>query len=122
MDKVTFANCVKCKTLFVKKSPTQKYCKECAAIVAKEYNTRKKREYYDKIRVRKKKKKEQETVEKHCKHKDCKYRSRVSNYPCCDYILAIGEPRGCAISKCDKYESGKREKAMISLPRKEVMV
>lgn len=121
MDKVTFANCVKCKTLFVKKSPTQKYCRECAAIVAKEYNTRKKREYYDKIRV-KRNRSVSETVDKHCKHKDCKYRGWVGGCRSCDYLLITGKLRDCNISECDKYESGKREKVMISLPRREVTV
>ena len=47
-----------------------------------------------------------ETVNKHCKHKDCSYR-KVLQVGCwteyCDYIGATGHSRGCKISECDKY-------------------
>ena len=49
-----------------------------------------------------------ETVQEHCKHIDCKYRSSIYYTPCCGYMLVTGEPRGCDISKCDKYRPGKR--------------
>lgn len=47
-----------------------------------------------------------ETVNEHCKHKDCSYRKALSHgrwtyY--CDYIGATGHSRNCPISECDKY-------------------
>ena len=48
-----------------------------------------------------------ETVDKDCKHKDCKYRVRgVVSFEYCKYMLVTGRPRGCSISACDKYEPG----------------
>lgn len=46
-----------------------------------------------------------ETVDKDCKHKDCKYRAVVS-FEYCKYMIVTGRPRGCSISACDKYEPG----------------
>lgn len=49
-----------------------------------------------------------ETVEEHCKHKDCSYRKHspvIGDY--CDYIGAHQESRRCRISKCDKYTTEK---------------
>lgn len=49
-----------------------------------------------------------ETVEEHCKHKDCVYRlildSRLT--PFCGYILIEERSRNCKISECDKYRTG----------------
>lgn len=50
-----------------------------------------------------------ETVKEHCKHKDCVYRGTVNFQPCCDYILFEKHSRGCGISDCDKYRTGKRK-------------
>ena len=45
-----------------------------------------------------------ETVNKHCKHKDCSYRKLLGQWTeYCDYIGATGHSRGCKISECDKY-------------------
>lgn len=54
----------------------------------------------------------EETVSRHCKHKDCVYRSLVGDTPYCAYILATGQSRKCSISECDKYTTG--EKRLIS--------
>lgn len=53
---------------------------------------------------------EVETVAKHCKHKDCIYRSKLhaSGIPICQYILIEGESRKCKISECDKYKQGEK--------------
>ena len=51
-----------------------------------------------------------ETVKEHCKHPDCKYRKLSGVEETCDYILIMRRPRGCSISECDKYESGKIKK------------
>lgn len=49
-----------------------------------------------------------ETVSEHCKHPDCKYRGRLSFVDdACFYMFYTGKPRGCDISKCDKYKAGK---------------
>ena len=48
-----------------------------------------------------------ETVKEHCIHKDCKYRTRFDSQPSCGYMMITGKPRGCSISKCDKYSQGK---------------
>ena len=48
-----------------------------------------------------------ETVIKHCKHEDCKYRCKLGKDACCVYILIKGVSRGCKISECDKYQAGK---------------
>ena len=50
-----------------------------------------------------------ETVSKDCQHKDCKYRSKGHGVETCDYILINHRSRGCKISECDKYETGKRK-------------
>ena len=54
-----------------------------------------------------------ETVEKDCRHKDCIYRSHISPInastdECCDYLLHTGKVRGCKISECDKYRTGRK--------------
>lgn len=49
-----------------------------------------------------------ETVEVHCKHKDCIYRGILSWTPYCNYIGIEKEPRGCKISQCDRYKPGKK--------------
>lgn len=51
-----------------------------------------------------------ETVEEHCKHKDCKFRQRIaSGYATeiCAYILFRHESRKDPISQCTKYEPGR---------------
>lgn len=48
----------------------------------------------------------QESVEKDCKHEDCKYRGTFDKKPCCCYMMVTGKPRG-GIKDCDKYETGK---------------
>ena len=48
-----------------------------------------------------------ETVKDDCKHPDCRYRKLSGIEETCDYILIKKRPRGCSISECDKYESGK---------------
>lgn len=55
-------------------------------------------------------KNKEETVTKNCKHKDCKYRSTDRGLQTCSYILFKGEPRGCNISDCDKYEPRRRKR------------
>lgn len=50
-----------------------------------------------------------ETVSKCCKHEDCIYRRHLASWtPYCDYIGVEKKPRGCDISKCDKYKPGKK--------------
>lgn len=50
-----------------------------------------------------------ETVRMHCKHEDCIYRRYLESWtPYCDYIGIEKKPRGCDISKCDKYKPGKK--------------
>lgn len=51
-----------------------------------------------------------ETVREHCKHVDCVYRGRFNFEPACEYILLEGKPRGCSISKCNKYKIGIRKR------------
>lgn len=49
-----------------------------------------------------------ETVNKHCKHKDCRYRGRFSFVDeACFYMYYTGVPRGCPISECNRYKPGK---------------
>ena len=51
-----------------------------------------------------------ETVEKHCKHPDCKFRQHLgSGYATemCAYILFEHESRKDLISECTKYEPGR---------------
>ncbi len=50
-----------------------------------------------------------ETVKEHCKHPDCKYRGKATLVESCDYILITHKPRGCSISECDKYTTGKKK-------------
>lgn len=52
-----------------------------------------------------------ETVEKHCRHKDCVYRYTIMSgmIPICYYAVVEGHVRGCSISKCDKYTAGERK-------------
>lgn len=48
-----------------------------------------------------------ETVNEHCKHKDCKYRMMfdpTSDY--CAYCVIEKELRGCPISECNRYKRG----------------
>lgn len=53
-----------------------------------------------------------ETVDEHCKHKDCVFRGHLSHVKnstaCCDYLYLTGKRRGCKISECDKYRKGSR--------------
>ena len=61
-------------------------------------------------------KEELELVSTHCKHKDCVYRSHIllgSRIPVCMYAVLEGKARGCSISECDKYISGKKTKAKM---------
>lgn len=54
-----------------------------------------------------------ETVNKHCKHKDCRYRQHVAFLgECCLYMLYTGNSRSCDISECDKYAPGYIKKIM----------
>lgn len=57
-----------------------------------------------------------ETVEKHCLHDDCVYRSTLLSYQIdyCDYITLEGKPRGCPISQCCRYKPGKRKVVMTT--------
>ncbi len=49
-----------------------------------------------------------ETVNEHCEHPDCKYRGRFSHVDdACFYMYYTGNRRGCDISKCDKYKTGR---------------
>lgn len=49
-----------------------------------------------------------ETVKEHCKHKDCRYRAKgATGIEYCKYMIVTGKPRGCDISDCDKYVTGK---------------
>ena len=50
-----------------------------------------------------------------CGHKDCRYRSRKELLPTCDYLIRTGNPRGCGISECVKYEplNGEEKKKWI---------
>ena len=41
--------------------------------------------------------------------KFCKYRSTDRGLQTCSYILFKGEPRGCNISDCDKYEPRRKK-------------
>ena len=54
-----------------------------------------------------------ETVSKCCKHEDCIYRRHLSWTPYCDYIGIEKKPRGCDISKCDKYKPGKKTRPRL---------
>ena len=50
-----------------------------------------------------------ETVAECCHRTDCVYRSKIEGgIPICVYILVEGVPRGCSISECDKYKSGRK--------------
>lgn len=52
-----------------------------------------------------------ETVEKDCKHKDCKYRLYLSFLgEACLYMYYTGKRRGCSIRNCNKYLPGTIEK------------
>lgn len=55
-----------------------------------------------------------ETVDEHCKHTDCVYRTRLDVYGrhFCAYALAERRSRGCSISECDKYRAGKKRPAI----------
>ena len=48
-----------------------------------------------------------ETVEKDCKHPDCKYRRKWGGEPICAYLNITGKVRGCTIAECEKYSVGK---------------
>lgn len=48
-----------------------------------------------------------EIVKNECLHKGCRYRTTFDGQPACGYMLVTGQPRGCSISKCDKYRTGK---------------
>lgn len=51
-----------------------------------------------------------ETVEKHCKHKDCVYRMNLyhNGLPFCNYCVMEEQLRGCKISECNRYMKGTR--------------
>ena len=54
-----------------------------------------------------------ETVSEHCKHQDCRYRGRLSFIDeACFFMYYTGVPRGCPISKCDRYRPGKVKKTL----------
>ena len=44
----------------------------------------------------------------------CKYRCRLEEHTCCQFILITGHMRGCSPENCTRYISGKR----IKLPSK----
>lgn len=51
-----------------------------------------------------------QTVNEHCKHKDCIYRlSLNTTTQCCFYAVIEGRARRCKISECDKYRAGTRK-------------
>ena len=55
-----------------------------------------------------------ETVETHCKFKDCVHRGMLSGkVPFCGYILNTEQSRGCDISKCDKCKKSRGRKPEI---------
>lgn len=55
-----------------------------------------------------------ETVEEHCKHKDCVYRLTfdTNGTPYCNYCVMEQMVRGCKISECTRYRTGKRTVTM----------
>ena len=59
-----------------------------------------------------------ETVKEHCRHKDCIYRGQIDAgwTPICTYAMVEGRARGCKISECDKYKSGKKIRAKMKEP------
>lgn len=61
---------------------------------------------------------ELETVLEHCTHPDCIYRGAIdAGYtPVCLYCLYEYKARGCKISECDKYRSGKKVRAKMKEP------
>ena len=56
-----------------------------------------------------------ELVDTDCKHADCVYRNSIrgEHISFCGYILEEGHSRGCKISECDKYKSGKKTRARM---------
>lgn len=51
---------------------------------------------------------EVETVEKDCCHKDCFYRMKFDTWiDFCAYAIIEEHSRGCPISQCDKYRTGR---------------
>lgn len=58
---------------------------------------------------------EEQTVARNCLHTDCIYRGQIDggHTPICMYALIEGRARGCEISKCNKYRSGKKVKAKM---------
>lgn len=56
-----------------------------------------------------------ETVEADCRHPDCCYRRYINGGvgQMCAYMLVEGKCRGCSISECDKYRSGKKKQPRL---------
>ncbi len=50
-----------------------------------------------------------QTVKEDRKHKDCKWRGRMSGEEACVFMMMTGRRRGSEISDCDKYEPGRIE-------------
>lgn len=50
-----------------------------------------------------------------CQHEDCVYRGTIEagKTPVCNYALVEGRVRGCPISECSKYKSGKKIKPRL---------
>lgn len=45
--------------------------------------------------------------------RDCKYGGKIiesTRINCCDYLLITGEPRGCEVEGCDKYEPRRKKR------------
>lgn len=59
-----------------------------------------------------------ETVDEHCKHKDCVYRMYLyggETTEFCNYCAMEYEPRRCKISECTRYRKGERKKVMTEI-------
>ena len=96
--------CAQCGKEFTADRRNKKYCSsEC---YRRHHCQEKSRAWAEKHakELEERKKNAIETV-KDCRHKDCAYRSKMSNkaIETCDYFLITNKPRGCKISECDKY-------------------
>jgi hypothetical protein len=61
-----------------------------------------------------------------CKHKNCKYRSKLTHgISFCDYIGHEKHSRGCAAENCDKYVKKTRRRAnkelLISTDKEKIL-
>lgn len=95
--------CALCGREFTADRRNAKYCsKECY----KENHNEEKRKAWAESRAKRLAEKPKIETVKDCKHKDCAYKSKMSNraIETCDYCLITKMPRGCKISECDKYK------------------